>query len=439
MPAPSLATAAQQSCAKGIRVEGTITDPTGAVIPGAQVQSASGEKTMSDPTGSYALPCVAETSAVITAQAEGFASGTRRARGHVGSAVRVDVQLAIASVQQDVQVKGDAGDENGDGAGTTVLNTQQLQQLPDDPDDLLRELQILASSSGGTPNALTIVVDGFQTPTVLPPKSSMASIRINPDLFAPQYQLPNWHGGVVEITTKPGADKFHGALFLTDSNGIFNATDPFSTAATPAGGQRYGFELTGPILPKKIDFALALEHRNINEFNVVNATILDSSGNNEPLHHSVSAPQGLWVGSARGDWQASKNDIATLSWSANVNDQGNRGVGGLVLEEAGYSSDVSEYDLRLSNTLTLSANALQETRIGYSWKRTLEVPNSSAPNLEVAGYFTGGGSISQNLSDRKRDLEVDDDILVTRGKHDLNFGFQSITSFVHDYDPNAFN
>jgi len=438
MLAPSLASA-QQSCANGIRIEGTITDPTGAVISGAQVQTASGEKTTSDATGRYALPCVAGTSAVITVQAEGFASGSLRARGHIGISVRGNVQLAIASVQDNVQVNGDIGDENGGGAGTIVLNAQQVQQLPDDPDDLLRQLQILASSSGGDPSALTILVDGFQTPTVLPPKSSIASIRINPDFFAPQYQLPNWHGGAVEITTKPGADKFHGALFFTDSNSTFNATDHFSTAATPAGRQRYGFELTGPILPKKFDFALALEHRDIDEFNVVNATILDPSGNNEPLHQAVSAPQKLWIGSARGDWQASKNDIATLSWSANVNDQGNRGVGGLVLEEAGYSSDASEYDLRLSNALTLSANALHETRIGYSWKRTRQIPNSSAPNLEVAGYFTGGGPTSQNLNDRERDLEVDDDILVTRGKHDLNFGFQSITSFVHDYDPNTFN
>jgi len=427
---------AQRTCTNGIRIEGTITDPTGAVIPGAQIQAASRESTTSDATGSYALPCVAGTSAVITSQAEGFASGTGRARGHIGSTVRVNVQLAIASVQEDVQVNGDTGNENGGGAGTTVLNTQQVQQLPDDTDDLLRQLQVLASSNGGDPASTTVVVDGYQNSSALPPKNSIASIRINPDSFAPEFQ---GHRALVEITTKPGADKFHGALFFTDSNSIFNATDPFSTTATPAGRHRYGFELTGPILRKKLDFALALEHRDIDEFNIVNATILDSGGNQAPLHQAVSAPQRLWIGSARGDWQVSKNDTATLSWSANVNDQGNQGVGGLILQEAGYSSDVSEYDLRLTNTLTLNANTLHETRIGYSWKRTRQSPNSSAPNLQVAGYFTGGGATSQNLNDRERDLEVDDDILVTRGKHEFKFGFQSITRFVHDYDPNTFN
>ena len=34
---------AQQSCVNGIRVDGTITDPTGAVIPGAQVLTTDGD------------------------------------------------------------------------------------------------------------------------------------------------------------------------------------------------------------------------------------------------------------------------------------------------------------------------------------------------------------------------------------------------------------
>jgi len=339
-------------------------------------------------------------------------------------------------VQQDVQVDGDAVGVSEDGAGTTVLNATQIQQLPDDPDDLLRELQMLALSGGGSPTTASVLVDGFQGSSMMPPKGSIASIRINPDSFSPEFQ---WHRNRIEITTKPGADKFHGSLFFTDSNGTFNATNPFSTTSTPAGRRRYGFELTGPIQPKKLDFALALERREIDEFNVVNAKALDSTYSLTPLHQTVAAPQKLWIGSARLDSQLGKNDITTLSWSANVNDQGNLGVGGLVLQEAGYSSNMSEYDLRVLNTLTLGTNTVQETRIGFAWKRTQQSPNSTLPNIQVAGYFTGGGATSQNLNYRERDLEVDDDIIATRGKHQFNFGLQSITSFVHAYDPNTFN
>jgi hypothetical protein len=430
----------QQLCTNGIRIDGLISDPTGAVIPGARVQTANGMSTVTDTMGHYVLACVLASSTTLTVQAEGFATGVVSARARQGESAHVNIQLALASVETDVQVGTDAiGVNSSSGAGTVVLGSKEIQQLPDDPDDLLRELQSLAASSGGNAAATVVVVDGFQSPSAMPPKSSIASIRINPDFFAPEYQTPNWSGGRIEITTKPGADRFHGALFFTNSNGIFNATDPFSTAATPAGRRRYGFELTGPIIRRKLDFSLALERREIDEFNIVNAMTLDANYNPTPLHQTVSAPQRLWIGSVRGDWQVNQKDTATLSYSGNVNDRGNQGVGGLVSQEAGYSSDVSEYDLRFTNAFALNANTLHETRIGYAWKRTRQLPNSTTPNLQVAGYFTAGGATSQNLNDRERDLEVDDDILATRGKHEISFGFQSISSFVHDYDPNTFN
>jgi hypothetical protein len=228
-------------------------------------------------------------------------------------------------------------------------------------------------------------------------------------------------------------------LFFTDSDGIFNATDPFSVTATPASKQRYGFELSGPVITKKSDFSLALEKRDINEFNVVNAITLDTNGNQTPLHETVAAPQRLWIGSARGDWQVSSRDVATLSFAANVNNLGNQGVGGLTLPEAGYSSLMGEYDLRLTNTKTFNANLLHETRIGYTWKHTVQTPLSAAPSLEVASSFTGGGATSQNLNDRERDLEIDDDVMFTRGKHSLKIGAQSLGFFVHNYDPDTFN
>jgi Carboxypeptidase regulatory-like domain len=431
----------QQSCANGVRVDGTVTDPTGALIPGAQVQTRDGQKATTDAAGRFVLPCVPTSSAPIAVAATGFSSATVAVPNKPGTSAHLTIHLEIAKVETEVQVGSDATGLDADrGAGTMNLDTDQVrQQLADDPNDLIQQLQILASGGGGAPESTIFVVDGFQNASTMPPKNSIASIRINPDPYSPEYEGPTFQGGRVEITTKPGADKFHGALFFTDSDGIFNATDPFSVTATPASKRRYGFELSGPIVPKKADFSLALEKRDINEFNVVNATTVDANGNQAPLHETVNAPQRLWIASARGDWQVSPNDVATLSFAANVNNLGNQGVGGLTLPEAGYSSLMGEYDLRLSNTQTFSANVLHQTRIGYTWKRTEQTPLSTAPSLEVAGYFTGGGATSQNLNDRERDLEIDDDVMFTHGKHSLRVGAQSLAFLVHNYDPDTFN
>jgi hypothetical protein len=430
----------QHQCSNGVRIEGTVTDPAGAIIPGAQVQSSDGESTTTDRWGSYILPCPPIGTVTVRVEANGFGPRTASVSTRAGQVVHANMQLAILTVTTNVEVRDDAtGMDSDSGAGATVLGRKEVQMLADDPDDFLRQLQVLASEAGGDPTSAIITVNGFQNASALPPKSAIASIRVNPDLFSSEYQWAPFGGGLIEIFTKPGADSFHGALFFTDSNGVFNATDPFSVTATPASKQRYGFELSGPIISRKSGFALALEKREINEFNVVDAVTLDASGNQTPSQQTIAAPQRLWVASARGDWQATAKDVATLSFSSNLNNLGNQGIGALTLAEAGYSSVVSEYDLRFSNTLTQNSNLLHETRIGFSWKQTKQTPLSGAPTLQVAGYFTGGGATSQNLNNGERDLEVDDDAIIIRGKQTLKFGAQSLGIFVHDDDPNNFN
>jgi hypothetical protein len=430
----------QQSCMQGMRIDGVITDPTGALIPGAHVQAATGLTDVTDATGHYAFACVPLTSTTITADADGFAQATARARARAGGAAHVNLRLAVASVRTDVQVSANAnGADNGRTAGTRVLGLEDVQRLSDDPDDFLRELQALAAGAGGLSGSALVTVDGFQNVSTVPPKSSIASIRVNPDLFSSEYQNPPWLGARIEIETKPGSGPWHGALFFADSAGPFNATDPLSVTATPAGKRRYGFELGGPITQKKSDVFLALEKRDIDEFSVVDAVTLNPDGAPAPLQQSIPAPQRLWIGSVRAGWQIRANDLATVSFSSNVNNLGNQGSGGLALAEAGYNSLSSEYDLRLLNTQTVGANLLHETRIGYSWKRTGQTPLSTDPSLQVAGYFTGGGSSTGALNNRERDLEADDDVIFSRGRHTLKFGVQSLAVFEHDYDPDTFN
>jgi hypothetical protein len=432
---------AQQPCVHGMRIEGNVTDPTGAFIPGAQVRTDTALTTVTDASGKFVLACVPGVHTTLHAQAVGFTDVTQETTGQIGGTLHVTLKMTLAQAQTEVRVTAGAATtlDNESGAGTTELSTSDIQQLPDDPDDLMQQLQLLASASGGSSGAATVVVNGFQNGSAMPPKSSIASIRINPDPIAPEYERDNREGGRIEITTKPGTSLLHGALFLTDSDGSFNATDPFSVTATPASKRRYGFELGGPILKKRSGFSLALEKRDIDEFNVVNALTLDANLNQVAEQATVAAPQRLWIGSAQSDWQITDKDTATISYAANVNNLVNQGVGGLSLEDAGYSSRVAEYDLRFTNTYVVNANLLHETRVGYTWKRTEETPNSTTPALQVAGYFNGGGATSQNLNDRERDLEIDDDVLITRGNHEIKVGAQSLGLFVHDYNPNTFN
>jgi hypothetical protein len=430
---------AQQACPSGGRIEGTVSDPTGAVVPGAQVTTNRGNRVVSDSLGRYTIACAPIGSMTVHAEMPGFEEKDLNTRVSAGAATRLDIQLAVSSVQQQVQVSADSNSDPARGVGVTALSTHEVEQLADDPDDFARQLQALAASGGGIPGSAIITVDGFQNASALPPKSTIASITINPDMFSPQYEVAPYLGGRVEILTKPGIGALHGALFFTDSDGSFNATDPFSVAGTPASKQRYGFQLSGPLISKRSGFSLALEKRNINEFNIVNAVTLDTNGSQTPLQQTVPAPERLWIGSARNDWQFTPNDVATLSYSANVNDLRNQGIGGLTAQSAGYSGRIAQYDLRLFNVNTLGPNLLHQTHLGYTWKRTQHAPNSTASSLQVAGYFTSGGNTGQALDNRERDLEIDDDWMLAHKNQSITIGAQSLGMFIHDYDPDTFN
>ena len=53
----------------------------------------------------------------------------------------------------------------------------------------------MSAAAGGAPSNTTISVDGFtggDGNTTLPPKSSIAYIKVNPDLFSSEYHQPHW-------------------------------------------------------------------------------------------------------------------------------------------------------------------------------------------------------------------------------------------------------
>ena len=198
---------AQQHCPDGLRIEGTVLDPTGAALPNATI-AANKTATTTDATGHYLLPCVAANAAHLSATAPGFSTNNLPLHGRAGETLHLDFHLAIATVNTNVEVTDvdDATSLDADhGIGTHTLTQKDIAQLADDPDDFQRELQILAAANGGAPGAARITVDGFQNSSALPPKASIARIVTAPDLFSTEYDTPPYAGGRVEIYTKTGA------------------------------------------------------------------------------------------------------------------------------------------------------------------------------------------------------------------------------------------
>src|SRR6202040_3398017 len=196
-----------------------------------------------------------------------------------GQIQKLDVPLSIEVREEKVTVTDQATaalDTNpANNAGALILRGEDLQALSDDPDDLQSDLQALAGPSAG-PNGGQIYIDGF-TGGQLPPKASIREIRINQNPFSAEYDRLGF--GRIEILTKPGTDQWHGQLFLSGNTAGFNSRNPFEHL--PAGTQPPGYETTqfngnvGGPLGKKASVFFNFDRRNINDLNVVSATVLD--------------------------------------------------------------------------------------------------------------------------------------------------------------------
>jgi hypothetical protein len=434
------APASTPACPSGSPLAGTVRDSTGALIPGATLHLDAASITQTSASdGSFLIPCIAPGTHKLTIAESGFATQTLHLS--LPHSAHLTITLALASVETsvDVDTSTTAANSASSAGPTQTIAGARLQALADDPDDLQRELTQLAGALGGNPANTTISVDGFQGSSALPPKSAIAYIVVNPDQFSAEYREPPFDGGRVEIYTKPGAKTFHGALFAVNGSPWMNARDPFSTSKAALGKQRYGFELSGPVTRKNSDFSLTLEHRSIDDFAVVNAFTLNSSGAQTPLIANVATPQRLWLGTARFDVQLGPRNTFITTYSANVNHLSNVGVGGTNLAETGYDSLTYEHMFRVSNVTTASAHLMVETRASFRFDGELDNPNSSAPQVQVAGAFTSGGASLGAKRSREFNFESDDDAIYSTKSHTFKFGTFLNTFTEHQQLPTNFN
>ena len=323
-----------------------------------------------------------------------------------------------------------------------TISGSHLQSLADDPDDLLKQLQQLAAAAGGSASGATVAVDGFDNGeggTHLPPKASIAYIKVNPDLFSAEYRNPPFSGGRIEVYTKPGQSTFHGALFGTNSSSWMNARDPFSTASAALGKQRYGFELTGPIRKQGSDFFTALEHRTINSEDVVNAIMVDAAGQQSPLLQTVPVQQQLWIGNAKVDWQLGPKNTFIASVDTYNNDLPNQGVGGSSLAENGYDNRSYDTNLHLTDVTIVSPKIMHEARIGLELDGYTHTPNSTGPQVSVAGAFSGGGNTAGSSHERETWASIIDDAIIQAGSHLIKVGIQPEIVHIAQHATTNFN
>src|SRR5689334_6970129 len=266
-------------------LRGQVLDELGGAIVGASVtviDSKGVEKSVvTNDSGSYTVAGLAPGKYTVRAINAGFAmTETPDVEVVSGKAVQFDITLKVAIEEQKVTVAADNRElstEPENNAGAVVLKGNDLDALPDDPDDLAAALQALAGPSAG-PNGGQIFIDGF-TGGRLPPLSSIREIRINANPFSAEYDRLGF--GRIEIFTKPGTDRFRGQASFNFNDDALNSRNPFSASSKrpPLQTRQYGGNFSGPISKKKASFFVDFEKRDVDDEALIVAQVLDANNN----------------------------------------------------------------------------------------------------------------------------------------------------------------
>jgi uncharacterized membrane protein YgcG len=410
-------------------LRGQVTDPSGAAIAKADVimtpaaTNSTPIKTQTDGQGVYEFKTLAPGQYSLTVVAPGFALYENdNVVITVGQPLRLNVAMTIEVEEQKVNVSDtvptvDVNPANN--AGAIVISGKELDALPDDPDELLTDLQALAGPSAG-PNGGQIYIDGF-TAGQLPPKSSIREIRINQNPFSAEYDKLGY--GRIEIFTKPGTDHYHGQLQISGNDSAFNSTDPFAGAEPNYYTLQFEGSLGGPIKwIKNSSFFISAQRRNINDLSAIDAQGLDQNLNPVQILESVPTPHQRTNIGPRLDYAITKNNTLTARYQFYRDTVTNNGlIQPATLPTQAYDSTNTEHTLQIGDTQVYGSKVVNETRFQYLRENDGQTSLDTNPQVSVLGAFTGGGNGTIS-SDHEDHYELQNYTSMLHGNHTTKFG-----------------
>ncbi len=270
-------------------ITGTVTDRSGAVVPGAAVTAANeatgvAYKQTTTDTGLFAFPALPAGSYTITVELKGFKTSRRTGNLlEVNTPLTVNVSIEVGETSEIINVEGAYERlQTTNAALGNVVDHKAVVELPLngrnplnllvlEPGVLQRSGQAAGTTgvnvNGARDKAVNVTIDGIEAnessnPNPLNPNT----FRMNPDAVQefkvttnnPTPEEGRNSGASVSIATRTGTNEFHGSVFEFFRNTVLNANEFFANAQdTPKPDMKmnqYGFELGGPVKKNRTFF-----------------------------------------------------------------------------------------------------------------------------------------------------------------------------------------
>jgi outer membrane receptor protein involved in Fe transport len=279
--------ASAQSAVTG-GIGGTVTDASGAVVPGAQINvvnsgTAAKYSAVTDGQGHYTVGLLAPGAYKITATSAGLKSDTLVVTVVVGTTIPGDIKVTPTgdTTVIDINATNLPLVDTQNVALATTFNEQQIQELPTPGGDVTTVAFTLPGvvvnaggsygnfSSDGLPGISNLfVLNGFdnQDPFLNLNNSGSSNLTLGQGELAEATVIQNGYnseygraaGAVINYTTKAGTNSFHGAAdynyngTLLNANGWFNQYE--GLPRPHAVSNQWAANVGGPIIKDKVFF-----------------------------------------------------------------------------------------------------------------------------------------------------------------------------------------
>jgi hypothetical protein len=270
------------------QISGTVTDQSGAVLPGVEITATQTEtgitrNTITNETGAYILPNLAVGPYKLEAALAGFRSFVQSGIVlQVNSNPAINISLQVGQVAETVEVQANANMVETRSAGIgQVTENARILELPlvgRQPYDLVTlsgaAVQTGAATTGnraaypGTPTfsiagslngGNTVTLDGAMhndvaslTALPLPFPDALQEFKVETSSLPAQYGFHS--GAAINAVTKSGTNDFHGALFEFVRNYRFNGRSFFATRQDFLKRNQFGGTVGGPVKKNKMFF-----------------------------------------------------------------------------------------------------------------------------------------------------------------------------------------
>jgi len=270
---------------------GTVTDPSGAVVPNATVTAAEPSKgvnraVQSSKTGEFLLSDLPVGTYILTVAATGFETTvTNDITIDADKSVKITPKLTIGSAKDTVTVDGEgtALDTRSSTIGT-LIDTKLVENLPIDGNNVVALAGLLPgvtdlnapatntsdrggptfSVSGSRNTQNLMLFDGlmwnnlfYNTGINYPPPNSLQEISVLLNNFKAQYGRNA--GSVFNVVTKSGSNQIHGTVWDYVQSRIFNASDYITKENPTDNSNQLGFNVGGPIIKDKAFFFVSYQ------------------------------------------------------------------------------------------------------------------------------------------------------------------------------------